>query len=98
MPVRVGLSSHLCRAFYTSLSVSPSDSQLFSMLYKKTRELFRRMTCFRGEVASDHPQFPEDSAASCKKTEGPIPIDAPDIVYTPEDDKAIEEYIRNRGK
>lgn len=74
----------------------PSDSQLFSMLYKKTRELFRRMTCFRGEVASDHPQFPEDSAASCKKTEGPIPIDAPDIVYTPEDDKAIEEYIRNR--
>lgn len=74
----------------------PSDLQLFSMGYKKIRELFRRMACFRGEVASDHPQFPEDSAASCKKTEGPIPIDAPDIVYTPEDDKAIEEYIRNR--
>ena len=67
------------------------------MLYKKTREIFRRMACFRGEVESEHPQFPEGSAASCKRIEEPLPHNAPDIVYTPEDDRVIEEYIRNRG-
>ena len=67
------------------------------MLYKKTREITRRMTCFRGEVASDHPQFPEGSAASCKKVEEPLLLNTPDIIYSPEDDSAIEKYLRNRS-
>ena len=98
MFVRVSLFSAFSRAFFTPLSDSPTDVSLLVMLYKKTREIFRRMTCFRGEVASDHPRFPEGSAASCKKLEEPLPLDTPDIVYTPEDDKAIVEYIRNRSK
>ncbi|KAL4080219.1 GMC oxidoreductase-domain-containing protein [Scleroderma yunnanense] len=82
--------------FYPGCLSGPSDLPLFSMLYKKTRELIRRLPCFRGEVVSDHPEFPEDSAAACKKTEGPVPINASDIVYTPDDDKAIAEYIRKK--
>ena len=70
---------------------------LLVMLYKKTREIFRCMACFMGEVVSDHPQFPEGSAASCKKIEEPLPLNTPDIVYTSEDDRVIEEYIHSRG-
>ncbi|KAG6329171.1 hypothetical protein ID866_9918 [Astraeus odoratus] len=76
--------------------LDPSDLSLLIMLYKKSRELLRRMPCFRGEVPSLHPMFPEGSAAACKRTEGPVPINAPDIVYSPEDNKAIEKYTRDR--
>ena len=62
--------------------------------YKYTREIARRMDKFRGELAGMHPAFPENSAAAIiPKADGPIPFNSPKIVYTAEDDKAIEELV-----
>ncbi|KAK3942461.1 GMC oxidoreductase-domain-containing protein [Diplogelasinospora grovesii] len=90
--------------------------------YKKQREIMRRTSMYRGEVASGHPRFAADSAAACVE----FPVDSPnplllesvrsrlentaiapignglvngsggvkDIPYTPEDDAAIEQYLR----
>ena len=61
--------------------------------YKLQREMWRRMPIFRGELASSHPRFPEGSkAAVIEKADGPIKGDK--IEYTEEDDKAIEQKIR----
>jgi len=62
--------------------------------YKKGREIARRMEVFRGEFAPCHPAFPEGSAAACRETDGPVPIDAPDIEYTNEDEAALEAFSR----
>jgi hypothetical protein len=50
------------------------------------------MPHYRGEFQPRHPVFPEGSAAACKEHDGPVNMDSPDIVYTAEDDKAIEDY------
>ncbi|KAI0829921.1 alcohol oxidase-like protein [Trametes gibbosa] len=65
--------------------------------FKYARELGRRMSSYRGEYLPDQPVFPEGSAAGGPEARRstPAPIDAPDIVYTEEDDKAIDEYIRS---
>ncbi|KIJ11507.1 alcohol oxidase, partial [Paxillus involutus ATCC 200175] len=84
--------------FDPALFSNPADVPPLIMLYKKARELARRMPSYRGEVAFGHPQFAADSAAACKETDGPVPISAPDIVYSTEDDKAIEDFVRNVGQ
>ncbi len=56
------------------------------------------MACFRGLYAPNHPQFAENSLAARKDEVLPAAIDAPDIVYSEEDDKAIETYIRKVGQ
>ncbi|TFY67269.1 hypothetical protein EVG20_g4001 [Dentipellis fragilis] len=61
--------------------------------YKMTREIARRMPLFEGEYAPMHPTFAEGSQASHIKG-APVPVDAPKIVYSEEDDKAIERYTR----
>ncbi|ELU42420.1 alcohol oxidase-like protein [Rhizoctonia solani AG-1 IA] len=59
------------------------------------REIARRLPQYRGEFKPLHPKFPEDSAARCVKLDGPPDVNnVKDIVYTPEDNKAIEEYLR----
>ncbi|KIV79922.1 hypothetical protein PV11_07461 [Exophiala sideris] len=63
--------------------------------YKTQREMFRHMGIFRGELASSHPKFPEGSkAAVIEKADGPVPDDTKRIEYTAEDDKAIEQHVR----
>lgn len=63
--------------------------------YKISREMFRRMAIYRGELASMHPRFPEGSKAAVQETaDGPVPIDTPRIQYSADDDKAIEAAIR----
>ena len=54
------------------------------------------MPIFRGELASGHPTFPEGSkAAIIEKADGPVMTDdAARIEYSAEDDKAIEQKIR----
>lgn len=56
------------------------------------------MPSYRGEVAAGHPCFPEGSAATCGEASGPVEVDAPDIVYTAEDDEAIDEFHRDHSK
>lgn len=65
--------------------------------YKRQRELARRMPCFRGEVADWHPAFPADSAAAPVTLEKQLPDDVENITYTEDDDKIIEEHIRNKA-
>ncbi|KIK39679.1 GMC oxidoreductase [Suillus luteus UH-Slu-Lm8-n1] len=72
----------------------PSDIVPLDFGYKKTREIFRRMASYRGEVAAGHPDFPEGSAAACREASGPVDLNAPDIVYTAEDDEAIDRFHR----
>ncbi|KIK54123.1 hypothetical protein GYMLUDRAFT_232266 [Collybiopsis luxurians FD-317 M1] len=76
----------------------PADIAVLRWLYKHSRELARRMKSYRGEVLAGHPIFPSaTSAASTAVTaeaSGPVEADAPEIVYSAEDDKAIEDHIR----
>lgn len=63
--------------------------------YKLQREIMRRTSIFRGELAATHPKFPSGSkAAVVEKTEGPVAMDAARLEYTTEDDKAIEDNAR----
>jgi alcohol oxidase len=55
------------------------------------------MPSYRGELAEAHPTFPEGSAAACGEASGPVDLNAPDIIYTAEDDAAIEKYHRDCG-
>ncbi|KAG1809796.1 GMC oxidoreductase-domain-containing protein [Suillus plorans] len=81
--------------FTTGFLDDSSDIVPLDFGYKKTREIFRRMASYRGEVAADHPDFPEGSAAACREASGPVDINAPDIVYTAEDDEAINQFHRD---
>ncbi|KAF9777241.1 hypothetical protein IL306_004489 [Fusarium sp. DS 682] len=61
--------------------------------YKKSREIMRRTKMYRGEVAAGHPAWPQGSkAASVELNEALANVS--DIQYTAEDDKAIEEWVR----
>lgn len=55
------------------------------------------MPCYRGDLSSWHPKFAAGSEAVCKDDAVPVPMDAPDIKWTVEDDKVIEDYVRAYG-
>ncbi|KAH8661137.1 hypothetical protein BGZ61DRAFT_485491 [Ilyonectria robusta] len=61
--------------------------------YKKQRAIMRRTAMYRGEVAAGHPRFPAGSAAACVDLDEPL-RDVQDLEYSAEDDKAIEQWIR----
>ncbi|KAF2676462.1 GMC oxidoreductase [Lentithecium fluviatile CBS 122367] len=62
--------------------------------YKKQREIFRRMKTYRGELPGGHPTFaPNSSAAYAQLDEGQSG-DVQDIIYTAEDDKVVEDWLR----
>lgn len=88
----------LRRSAVADVTDSSSDLAILRLGYKKMREWIRRMPLYRGELQRKHPVFPEGSAAECKEGGGPVPIDAPNIVYTTEDDKAIDDFHRMQGK
>ena len=73
-----------------------SDSHDFDLktqvwIYKKQREIARRMHFFAGETPSQHPSFKDGSAAALTiNTEEPPTT----VTYTEEDDEAIEQFIR----
>ncbi|KAG1873437.1 GMC oxidoreductase-domain-containing protein [Suillus tomentosus] len=81
--------------FTTGFLDDSSDIVPLDFMYKKTREIFRRMASYRGEIAAGHPDFPEESAAACREASGPVDMNAPDIVYTAEDDEAISQFHRD---
>ncbi|KAG2039073.1 alcohol oxidase-like protein [Suillus americanus] len=81
--------------FTTGYLDDPSDIVPLNFGYKKLREICRRMPSYRGEVAPFHPRFPEGSAAVCREATGPADLNAPDIIYTAEDDEAIDRFHRD---
>lgn len=78
------------------LFTSQSDVAALRWGYKKSREILRRMGAFRGALVPAHPQFAVNSAAVLKET-APVPLNAPNIVYSAADDAAIDTYIRSFG-
>jgi alcohol oxidase len=54
------------------------------------------MPCFEGELIEGNPKFAEGSTAAYKDF-APVDINAPEIVYSAEDDKAIDTYLRENG-
>ncbi|KAF8972162.1 GMC oxidoreductase-domain-containing protein [Flammula alnicola] len=71
---------------------NPADVVILRWAYKRAREVARRMKYFRGELVVGHPQFSKNSPAVSGNETGPVPLNAPYIQYTEEDDKAIDEY------
>jgi choline dehydrogenase-like flavoprotein len=72
-------------------------------VYKRQRELFRRLSSYQGELELGHPKFAAHSPAAPVSFDGgrnPEPnsteerIKLPDIEYSAEDDKVIEQFIR----
>ncbi|KAJ6519466.1 GMC oxidoreductase-domain-containing protein [Mycena sanguinolenta] len=72
----------------------PADLTILRWGYKKARELARRLGVYRGEYLPGHPAFADGSAARCHDEAMPVDISAPDIVYTDEDNMAIDAFTR----
>lgn len=65
--------------------------------YKKQREFTRRTQMFRGEIALGHPRFSPQSKAALVEDTSTSGVDSTsiqDLEYTAEDDKAIEQFLR----
>jgi alcohol oxidase len=66
--------------------------------YKFTREIARRMPHYRGEPSMLHPAFAQGGPASVvENAEGPVSFDAPRVVYSDEDERALEAFVRANG-
>ncbi|KAI0089825.1 alcohol oxidase-like protein [Irpex rosettiformis] len=91
--IRSGTDPTVPPEFETGYLKQKDDLELLKFGYKRAREYARRMPAYRGEYVPNHPKFASDSA-SAKGEIQPVAIDAPDIAYTEEDEKAIEEYTR----
>lgn len=74
-----------------------SDIAILRWAYKRSREILRRLPVYRGPVPLSHPQFPEGSNAITTTETSPVDISAPKIIYTAEDDAAIDDYHRRTG-
>lgn len=73
------------------------DQKKHFWMYKKQREIVRRMETFAGEVAAGHPEFPSGSKAAVVVDAMPGPAsEVQDVEYTPEDDEAIEKFLKER--
>lgn len=66
--------------------------------YKLGRELARRMPSYRGEIPALHPKFSATSAARAREIdisdENAPSTPKEDLIYTEEDDKALEQWVR----
>lgn len=80
----------------TGILSEPSgfDLAMAMWLYKKQREIVRRLDVYRGEYAPLHPPFAADSDAACIKRDGPLPADVKNISYTAEDDAVLKQWVR----
>lgn len=79
----------------------PGDVDMKTHLwaYKRHREFARRTAAYRGEVAIGHPRFPPGSAAAVAVEDDVVVApeaghEVRDLVYSAEDDSAIEQYLR----
>lgn len=80
--------------FVPGYLANQADVALLIWQYKVSREIARRMPCYRGEVPAAHPNFSSSSSAVCSAFGKPVAVDAPDIVYSAADDAALETWVR----
>lgn len=78
--------------FDTGFLSHPHDIKKQLWAYKMSREIARRLPYYKGELELGHPKFPDGSAAVLRADKEDV-VDA-DIVYSADDDAAIEEWIR----
>lgn len=94
-------------SFETGFLSHPFDLSTHVWGYKKHREVARRTNAYIGELAQGHPKFPAGSAAGVvdvdphvarggdfKSAEERKAVE--NIVYTKEDDAAIEDWVREK--
>ena len=55
------------------------------------------MEFYRGDLQAGHPTFAEGSQAATQLAGSPTELSAPKIVYSKEDDDAIDEFHRRTG-
>ena len=55
------------------------------------------MEFYRGDLEIGHPTFAKGSQAATQQAGTPVEISAPKIVYSKEDDDAIDEFHRRTG-
>ncbi|KAK5656755.1 hypothetical protein OQA88_4303 [Cercophora sp. LCS_1] len=77
------------------------DIMKLQWAYKNSREIMRRTTFYRGELANSHPTFRVGSKAALITTdaalfEGDRRQDVVDIEYDTDDDLAIEDFLREK--
>ena len=82
--------------FKISIS-SFADVVILRWAYKHVREIGRRMEFYRGDLEIGHPTFAKGSQAATQQAGTPVEISAPKIVYSKEDDDAIDEFHRRTG-
>ncbi|PPQ69811.1 hypothetical protein CVT25_009748 [Psilocybe cyanescens] len=80
--------------FHAGFLDDPADLVSLRWSYKKARELGRRLKYYAGDLVVGHPAFKETSSAQPIQPASPAAISAPKIVYSKEDDDAIDEYHR----
>ncbi|KAI0516961.1 GMC oxidoreductase [Xylaria bambusicola] len=63
--------------------------------YKKSREVMRRTSMYRGEVPGFHPPFPADSKAALVTLDTALDTSTvTDIEYSAEDERILEQFLR----
>ncbi|KAJ1301181.1 hypothetical protein OPQ81_003592 [Rhizoctonia solani] len=83
--------------FHAGFLEDQADIEAHIWMYKKSREILRRMPSYRGEYLPFHPRFPEGSKASCVMLERALPPEIEDLIYTEEDNAALEDWVRERS-
>ncbi|CAE6461208.1 unnamed protein product [Rhizoctonia solani] len=83
--------------FHAGFLEDQADLEAHVWMYKKSREIFRRIPSYRGEYAPLHPRFPSGSRAGCVRTEKALAQGIEDLVYTEEDNAALEDWVRERS-
>ncbi|KAM3077347.1 hypothetical protein ACMFMG_006697 [Clarireedia jacksonii] len=81
-------------AFEAGFLTHPSDIKKQLWAYKLSREIARRLPYYKGELALGHPVFAEGSKARLIDARGENG-EITDIEYSEEDDKVIENWIRD---
>ena len=97
----VSKSASTPASFNTGFLDHDADLKKQLWAYKKQREIYRRTNAYQGELELGHPKFPEGSKAALVdvgKEGGFNDMEErkamKNIEYSAEDDKAIEDWIR----
>ena len=97
MSSELGLLPPISIAIFNFNVLRPADLVILRWAYKHVREIARRMEFYRGDLQVGHPTFAEGSQAATQQAGKPVEISAPKIVYSKEDDDAIDEFHRRSG-
>ena len=71
-----------------------SDLKMQLWAYKMSRAIARRLPYFRGELELGHPEFKAGSRAALSVPGEGLQVEGAEVVYSAEDDEAIEKWIR----